>query len=59
MIGPNGAGKSTLFKMLLDEVRPTEGDVQLFGRRITGLGATRTAQLGIAKATSSTRCFPT
>jgi len=57
VIGPNGAGKSTLFKMLLDEVRPTEGEVHLFGRRITGLGATRTAQLGIAKSNQLNTLF--
>ncbi len=57
MIGPNGAGKSTLFKMLLDEVRPTEGEVHLFGRRITGLGATRAAQLGIGKSNQLNTLF--
>jgi branched-chain amino acid transport system permease protein len=57
VIGPNGAGKSTLFKMLLDEVHPTEGEVHLFGRRITGLGATRTAQLGIGKSNQLNTLF--
>ena len=57
VIGPNGAGKSTLFKMLLDEVRPTEGAVHLFGRRITGLGATRAAQLGIGKSNQLNTLF--
>jgi branched-chain amino acid transport system permease protein len=57
VIGPNGAGKSTLFKMLLDEVRPTEGEVHLFGQRITGLGATRTAQLGIGKSNQLNTLF--
>jgi branched-chain amino acid transport system permease protein len=57
VIGPNGAGKSTLFKMLLDEVDPTEGSVHLFGRRITGLGATRTAQLGIGKSNQLNTLF--
>ncbi len=57
VIGPNGAGKSTLFKMLLDEVHPTEGQVRLFGRRITGLGATRTAQLGIGKSNQLNTLF--
>ncbi|HLY87655.1 MAG TPA: branched-chain amino acid ABC transporter ATP-binding protein/permease [Acetobacteraceae bacterium] len=57
VIGPNGAGKSTLFKMLLDEVRPTEGDVLLHGSRITGLGATRTAQLGIGKSNQLNHLF--
>ena len=57
VIGPNGAGKSTLFKMLLDEVRPTDGEVRLFGRRITGLGATRTSQLGIGKSNQLNQLF--
>jgi branched-chain amino acid transport system permease protein len=57
VIGPNGAGKSTLFKMLLDEVQPTEGSVALFGRPITGLGATRTAQLGIGKSNQLNTLF--
>ena len=57
VIGPNGAGKSTLFKMLLDEVHPTEGSVRLFGRQITGLGATRTAQLGIGKSNQLNTLF--
>jgi branched-chain amino acid transport system permease protein len=57
VIGPNGAGKSTLFKMLLDEVHPTAGEVRLFGRRITGLGATRTSQLGIGKSNQLNQLF--
>ncbi len=57
VIGPNGAGKSTLFKMLLDEVSPTTGEVRLFGRRVTGLGATRAAQLGIGKSNQLNQLF--
>ena len=57
VIGPNGAGKSTLFKMLLDEIRPSTGQVRLFGQVITGLGATRTAQLGIGKSNQLNQLF--
>ena len=57
VIGPNGAGKSTLFKMLLDEVHPTAGEVHLFGHKITGLGATRTCQLGIGKSNQLNQLF--
>ncbi len=57
VIGPNGAGKSTLFKMLLDEVHPSEGEVLFHGERITGLGATRTAQLGIGKSNQLNHLF--
>ncbi|WP_022722587.1 ATP-binding cassette domain-containing protein [Rhodopseudomonas sp. B29] len=57
VIGPNGAGKSTLFKMLLDEVRPTSGEVLLFGERISGAGVSRAAQLGIAKSNQLNQLF--
>ena len=30
-LGPNGAGKSTTINMLVDFIRPTEGEVKLFG----------------------------
>ncbi|MCM1325221.1 MAG: ATP-binding cassette domain-containing protein [Bacteroidales bacterium] len=33
-LGPNGAGKSTTLKMLLDLVKPTAGEIDLFGRRL-------------------------
>jgi branched-chain amino acid transport system permease protein len=57
VIGPNGAGKSTLFKMLLDEVNPTHGQVRLFGQNITGMGATRTARLGLGKSNQLNQLF--
>lgn len=34
-LGPNGAGKSTTLKMLLGLVTPTEGEIRLFGERLT------------------------
>lgn len=58
VIGPNGAGKSTLFKMLLDEVSPTSGDVLLFGERVTGSGVSHAAQFGIAKSNQLNQLFP-
>jgi branched-chain amino acid transport system permease protein len=58
VIGPNGAGKSTLFKMLLDEVNPSSGEVLLFGEKLTGMGVRRAAQLGIAKSNQLNQLFP-
>jgi len=31
VLGPNGAGKSTLFKLLLGQLAPAAGDLQVFG----------------------------
>lgn len=34
-LGPNGAGKSTTLKMLLGLVHPTDGEIDIFGTRLT------------------------
>jgi ABC-2 type transport system ATP-binding protein len=33
-LGPNGAGKSTTINMMLDFVRPTDGDLRVFGHDV-------------------------
>lgn len=48
LVGENGAGKSTLLGILTGRVRPTEGQVEVFGRRIVP-GSPRAARAcGIA-----------
>jgi ABC-2 type transport system ATP-binding protein len=36
LLGPNGAGKSTFLKLVTGQLRPTEGEVRVFGERPWG-----------------------
>ena len=33
-LGPNGAGKSTTLKMILGLVKPSAGEINVFGQRV-------------------------
>jgi branched-chain amino acid transport system ATP-binding protein len=57
LIGPNGAGKSTLVNVLTGFDRPTEGSVELGGRRITRWSAHRRARAGLARTFQRSRSF--
>lgn len=35
-LGPNGAGKSTTIRMMMDLIRPSSGEVYLYGRPVRG-----------------------
>jgi branched-chain amino acid transport system ATP-binding protein len=58
IVGPNGAGKTTYFNLISGQLRATDGDVFLRGRRITPLSAPRRARLGLGRAFQLTNLFP-
>jgi branched-chain amino acid transport system permease protein len=49
LIGPNGAGKSTLFNLISGYAPLSGGEIRFDGQRISGLGSSRIATLGIAR----------
>ena len=57
LIGPNGSGKTTVFNMITGFYKPTEGQVLLNGRGVTGLRPDQIASLGIARIFQNSRLF--
>jgi branched-chain amino acid transport system ATP-binding protein len=58
IVGPNGAGKTTFFNLLSGHTAATEGDVFLFGERVTNWPASKRARRGLGRGFQLTNLFP-
>jgi branched-chain amino acid transport system ATP-binding protein len=58
LIGPNGAGKTTTFNAISGYMRPTAGEVRVFGRNVVGLPPEKIAELGLVRSFQRTNVFP-
>lgn len=58
LIGPNGSGKSTLFNCILGQIPPSEGQVMLDGRPITGLRPSELNRRGVSRTFQLLQVFP-
>lgn len=57
LIGPNGAGKTTVFNMLTGVYKPTEGNIVLDGKDITGRNPELISKAGVARTFQNIRLF--
>lgn len=57
LIGPNGAGKTTVFNMLTGVYQPTDGYIEILGRKVINLKPHELAKKHIARTFQNIRLF--
>jgi branched-chain amino acid transport system ATP-binding protein len=57
LIGPNGAGKTTLFNLITGFLSPTQGEILLDGRDISGRPSYAIARKGISRTFQEVKLF--
>lgn len=52
-LGPNGAGKTTTIRMMMDYLRPSAGEVRIFGKNVITDGVSIRGRIGYMPAVTS------
>ena len=58
VIGPNGAGKSTLFNVIAGTLKPSHGQVRVYGEDLTGMRSQIMCQKGVSRTFQLSALFP-
>jgi len=58
LIGPNGSGKTTMMNLISGALKPSAGEISLYGERISGTGASHVARKGVARTFQLVRMLP-
>jgi branched-chain amino acid transport system ATP-binding protein len=58
LIGPNGSGKTTMMNLISGALKPTSGEIRLYGDSVAGAGASRVAKKGVARTFQLVRMLP-
>ena len=59
LLGENGAGKTTLMRILYGEIKPTKGEIRLFGRKVSFHGPWDAIRHGIGMVYQHFTLVPT
>jgi branched-chain amino acid transport system ATP-binding protein len=58
LIGPNGSGKTTVMNLISGALKPSAGEIKVYGETVSGIGASNVAQRGVARTFQLVRMLP-
>jgi ABC-type branched-subunit amino acid transport system ATPase component len=58
ILGPNGAGKTTLFNLISGVYKPSDGDIYVFGKNVTGMAPHSRTRMGLSRTFQITNLYP-